>query len=80
MAQHTLLAPPINSAVQRWIAANADAIKSTAAALGISPTSIALAVSEEASHIVSTTAMGLPNENPKDLIQDILALFFPSHI
>jgi hypothetical protein len=49
MAQNTLLAPPITSALQSWIAANVDAINLTAAKLGISPTSIALAVAEEGS-------------------------------
>jgi hypothetical protein len=51
MAQNTLLAPPLNPVLQQWIVSNSDTINNTAAVLGISPTSIALAVTEEASHI-----------------------------
>jgi hypothetical protein len=62
MAQNTLLAPAVNSAVQSWITSNKDTINSTAAVLGISPTSIALATSEEASHILSVGTLDIVDE------------------
>jgi hypothetical protein len=88
MAQNTLSATPVNPAVQNWLASNGNSINATASRLGSSPTSIALAVSEEASHIVSVVQTSITDdfgrvvtvdvttENFKDLVQDSTIGFY----
>jgi hypothetical protein len=89
VAQNTLLSPPINPVLQQWVVSNSATINATAATLGVSPTSIALAVTEEASHIISAQPVldefgnAIPgaytaSENFKDLGQDTLISHFYS--